>query len=60
MLIYTHLYNILYLPISTGVPQESVYGLLVLLIYVNDLPLMSKTLNMLKYADCTLLYCNIV
>ena len=42
--------------ITTGGPQGSILGLLLFLIYMNDMPLSSKLFKFILYADDTTLF----
>ena len=46
------------LTMITSIPQGSISGLLIFLIYINDLSCCSLVFSMIMYADDTTLFCN--
>jgi len=45
------------LPVTFGVPQGSILGLLLFLVHINDLPAVIEHSEVSRYADDTVLYC---
>ena len=53
-----HSINSDFLPINCGVPQGSILGPLLFIIYVNDLPIASDKIHFILYADDTNIFCS--